>query len=85
MRNAQGYADGGVVGRAPMYGLSGGGLTVNVDAPVSVAKEGGAGGNNTDRKGAEKIGNLVKSVVQQEVTMRLRKELTEGGNLYRRG
>jgi phage-related minor tail protein len=43
MHNAQGYAEGGVVGRAPMYGLSGGGLTVNVDAPVSVTQEGGTG------------------------------------------
>lgn len=84
MHNAKGYADGGVVGRAPMYGLSGGGLTVNVDAPVSVTQEGGAGANNSSRKGAENIGNLVKSVVQQEVTTRLRKELTEGGVLYKR-
>ncbi|MGS7189303.1 phage tail tape measure protein [Enterobacter cloacae subsp. dissolvens] len=84
MHNAQGYADGGVVGRAPMYGLTGGGLTVNVDAPVSVTQEGGTGGNNASRKGAENIGNLVKSVVQQEVTTRLRKELAEGGILYKR-
>lgn len=84
MHNAQGYADGGVVGRAPMYGLSGGGLTVNVDAPVSFTQEGGAGANNSSRKGAESIGNLVKSVVQQEVTTRLRKELAEGGILYKR-
>lgn len=84
MHNAKGYADGGVVGRAPMYGLSGGGLTVNVDAPVSVTQEGGAGANNSSRKGAESIGNLVKSVVQQEVTLRLRKELTEGGVLFKR-
>ena len=84
MHNAQGYADGGVVVRAPMYGLSGGGLTVNVDAPVSVTQEGGTGGNNSSRKGAENIGNLVKSVVQQEVTTRLRKELAEGGILYKR-
>lgn len=84
MHNAQGYADGGVVGRAPMYGLTGGGLTVNVDAPVSVNQEGGTGGNNSSRKGAENIGNLVKSVVQQEVTTRLRKELAEGGILYKR-
>lgn len=84
MHNAQGYAEGGVVGRAPMYGLSGGGVTVNVDAPVSVTQEGSAGANNSSQKGAESIGKLVKSVVQQEVTTRLRKELTEGGVLYKR-
>ena len=84
MHNAQGYADGGVVGRAPMYGLSGGGLTVNVDAPVSFTQEGNSSGNSSGRKSAENIGNLVKSVVQQEVTARLRKELTEGGVLYKK-
>lgn len=84
MHNAQGYAEGGVVGRAPMYGLSGGGLTVNVDAPVSVTQDGGSGPTNSSRKGAEHLGNLVKSVVQQEVTLRLRKELSEGGVLYYR-
>jgi lambda family phage tail tape measure protein len=82
MHNAQGYAEGGVVGRAPMYGLSGGELTVNVDAPVSVTQEGGAGANNSNQKGAKSIGKLIASVVQQEVSMRLRKELTEGGILY---
>lgn len=83
MHNAQGYAEGGVVGRAPMYGLSGGGLTVNVDAPVSVTQGGGTGAINSSRKGAEHIGNLVKLVVQNEVSMRLKKELSAGGVLYK--
>jgi lambda family phage tail tape measure protein len=83
MHNAQGYAEGGVVGRAPMYGLAGGGLTVNVDAPVSVTQEGGAGANNSSQKGAESIGSLVKLVVQNEVSSRLKKELAPGGLFYR--
>ncbi|HHP7423650.1 TPA: phage tail tape measure protein [Enterobacter roggenkampii] len=84
MHNAQGYAEGGVVGRAPMYGLCGGGLTVNVDAPVSVTQEGGTGVNSSSRKWAENIGKTVRSVVQQEVTNRLRIELSEGGVLFKR-
>ncbi|HID9089359.1 hypothetical protein [Enterobacter mori] len=72
MHNAHGYAEGGVVGHAPRYGLSGGGVTMNVDAPVSVTQEGGTGANNSSHKAAESIGNLVKSVVKQEVTNRLR-------------
>jgi lambda family phage tail tape measure protein len=84
MHNAKGYAEGGIVGRAPMYGLSGGGLTVNVDAPVSVTQEGGTGVNSSSRKWAENIGKTVRSVVQQEVTNRLRIELSEGGVLFKR-
>ncbi|WP_259331746.1 hypothetical protein [Enterobacter cloacae] len=82
MHNAHGYADGGVVGRAPMYGLCSRGLTVNVDAPVSVMQSNEVGKNFSNRKGAESIGNLVKNVVQTEITRRLRKEIAPGGNLY---
>ncbi|WP_172411124.1 hypothetical protein [Enterobacter mori] len=57
---------------------------MNVDAPVSVTQEGGTGANNSSRMAAESIGNLVKSVVQQEVTNRLRIELSEGGILFKR-
>ncbi|EPK3183961.1 phage tail tape measure protein [Enterobacter kobei] len=82
MHNAHGYADGGVVGRAPKYGLCSRGLTVNVDAPVSVMQSNEVGKNFSNRKGAESIGNLVKNVVQTEITRRLRKEIAPGGNLY---
>lgn len=83
MHNAQGYADGGVVGRAPMYGLSGEGLTVNVDAPVSITRDGGSNASSSGRKSAEGIANLIKTTVQSEVTARLKKELSDGGLLAR--
>ncbi|ELV2843204.1 hypothetical protein QNZ47_001940 [Enterobacter cloacae] len=58
MHNAQDYAEGGVVGCAQMYGLSCGGLTVNVDASVSMTQDGGSGPDNSSRKGAEHLDNL---------------------------
>ncbi|MBG0637040.1 hypothetical protein I4P06_03320 [Enterobacter asburiae] len=56
--------------------------SVNVDAPVSVMQSNEVGKNFSNRKGAESIGNLVKNVVQTEITRRLRKEIAPGGNLY---
>ncbi|WP_194206808.1 phage tail tape measure protein [Superficieibacter sp. 1612_C1] len=84
MRNAQGYADGGVVGRASRYGLSGGAgaastapvikTTVNVDVNGNASAQTSGTGDALGRALAEEVRNAATSVVQ--------KHLKPGGLIY---
>lgn len=84
MRSAQGYADGGVVGRAPRYGLSGGAgaastapvikTTVNVDVNGNASAQTSGTGDALGRALAEEVRNAATSVVQ--------KHLKPGGLIY---
>lgn len=82
MRGAQGYAEGGVVGRAPMLGLiSGSGnaapvinTTVNVDASGNASAQSSSSGDAMGRAMAAEIQNAATLVVQ--------KHLKPGGMIY---
>ena len=82
MRGAQGYAEGGVVGRPPMLGLmSGSGnaapvinTTVNVDASGNASAQSSSSGDAMGRAMAAEIQNAATLVVQ--------KHLKPGGMIY---
>lgn len=82
MRGAQGYAEGGVVGRPPMLGLmSGSGnaapvinTTVNVDASGNASSQSSNSGDAMGRAMAAEIQNATTLVVQ--------KHLKPGGMIY---
>lgn len=85
MRNAKGYADGGFVGRAPMYGLnsssgSGGGsapvinTVVNVDANGNATAQSSSSGDAMGRALADEMQNAALQVIQ--------KHLKPGGMIY---
>lgn len=83
MRGAQGYADGGYVGRAPMAGMNsgaaaGGGIvvntTVNVDANGGSTAQSGGSGDSVGRALGAEIQNAALQVVQ--------KQLKNGGIIY---
>lgn len=85
MRDAKGYADGGFVGRAPMYGLnsssgSGGGsapvinTVVNVDANGNATAQSSSSGDVMGRALADEMQNAAARVIQ--------KHLKPGGMIY---
>ncbi len=83
MKGAQGYADGGYVGRAPMAGMNsgaagGGGIvvntTVNVDANGGSTMQSGGSGDSVGRALGAEIQNAALQVIQ--------KQLKNGGVIY---
>lgn len=84
MHSARGYADGGIVGRAPMYGLnngSGGGgsapvinTVVNVDANGNATAQTSSSGDAMGRALADEMQNAATRVIQ--------KHLKPGGMIY---
>lgn len=84
MRNAQGYADGGFVGRAPMYGLNNGSgaggsapvinTVVNVDANGNATAQTSSSGDAMGRALADEMQNAATRVIQ--------KHLKPGGMIY---
>ncbi len=81
MHSAQGYADGGYVGNAPMHGLmaTGGGITVDLSGMQIVTQ----GQQDQSQGGAN--GELVSKAVRQEVigivSQRIDKELGQSGRI----
>ncbi|WP_312828571.1 phage tail tape measure protein [Pantoea anthophila] len=83
----RGYASGGLVD-APTErpaalsgnGHAGGNTVIQVDAPVTIVQESGAG--DASATGTSAAASQLKSIVQQTITDRLRKEISPGGILY---
>ncbi|MCD9775871.1 phage tail tape measure protein [Klebsiella variicola subsp. variicola] len=83
MNSAQGYANGGYVGRAPMAGMNSGGAagsgiavntTVNVDANGgSTAQSSGSG---------DSVGRALAAEIQQAALQVVQKQLKNGGIIY---
>lgn len=77
MRGAQGYANGGYVGKAPMAGLKGAtsaagvapviNTTVNVDAGGGTSSKSSSAGNSMGRALAAEIQNAALQVIQKQV------------------
>jgi len=82
MHSAQGYADGGYVGNAPMHGLTAaGGNSIVVHAPVTITQESSNGGDVSAANTANTARQL-QGIVQTEITDRLKREMSPGGLLY---
>lgn len=82
MHSAQGYADGGYVGNAPMHGLTAaGGNSIVVHAPVTITQESSNGGDVRAANTANTARQL-QGIVQTEITDRLKREMSPGGLLY---
>ena len=82
MHSAQGYADGGYVGNAPMHGLTAaGGNSIVVHAPVTITQESSNGGDVSAANTANTARQL-QGIVQTEITDRLKREISPGGLLY---
>ncbi|WP_392586857.1 phage tail tape measure protein [Serratia ureilytica] len=82
MHSAQGYADGGYVGNAPMHGLTAaGGNSIVVHAPVTIKQESSNGGDVSAANTANTARQL-QGIVQTEITDRLKREMSPGGLLY---
>ncbi|EOC0077703.1 phage tail tape measure protein [Cronobacter turicensis] len=84
MRNAQGYADGGYVGKAPMVGLTGNGGAggnININTSVSVTT-----GNQTPQTGGTGSSDAMKRAYQQTIDKSIRegilKETRPGGIIW---
>lgn len=83
----RGYASGGLVD-APAErpttlsgnGRAGGNTIIQVDAPVTIMQESGAG--DASATGTSAAASQLKSIVQQTITDRLKKEISPGGILY---
>jgi len=85
MRNAQGYADGGYVGTAPMYGLASGNSSssgVSVYAPVTIEQQSSSG--DVSATNTANTASQLQGIIQTTISDRLRKEMSPGGLLYSR-
>ncbi|AUO64112.1 phage tail tape measure protein [Citrobacter freundii complex sp. CFNIH2] len=84
MRNAQGYADGGFVGRAPMYGLNSGsgagGSAPVINTIVNVEANGNASAQTSSSGDA--MGRALADEMQNAATMVVQKHLKPGGMIY---
>lgn len=83
----RGYASGGLVdtpterpAALPASGRTGGNTIIQVDAPVTIMQESGAG--DASATGTSAAASQLKSIVQQTITDRLKKEISPGGILY---
>lgn len=83
----RGYASGGLVdtpterpAALPGSGRAGGNTIIQVDAPVTIMQESGAG--DASATGTSAAASQLKSIVQQTITDRLKKEISPGGILY---
>lgn len=83
----RGYASGGLVdapterpASASGSGGAGGNTIIQVDAPVTIMQESGAG--ESSATGTSAAASQLKSIVQQTITDRLKKEISPGGILY---
>ncbi|MDY0994551.1 phage tail tape measure protein [Pantoea agglomerans] len=83
----RGYASGGLVdtpterpAALPGSGRTGGNTIIQVDAPVTIMQESGAG--DASATGTSAAASQLKSIVQQTITDRLKKEISPGGILY---
>lgn len=82
MHSAQGYADGGYVGNAPMHGLTAaGGNSIVIHAPVTITQDSSNGGDVSAANTANTARQL-QGIVQTEITERLKREMSPGGLLY---
>lgn len=84
MRNAQGYADGGFVGRAPMYGLNnnaGVGNTAPVINTIVNVEANGNASAQTNSSG-DAMGRALAEEMQNAATMVVQKHLKPGGMIY---
>lgn len=76
-------ADGSLGVRAlGVVGGNGGGMNININAPVSIVQDGSAG--EISNANTASTARQLEGIVQQTLTDRLRKEISPGGILYRR-
>ncbi|WP_320725977.1 phage tail tape measure protein [Enterobacter ludwigii] len=84
MRNAQGYADGGFVGRAPMYGLNNnsgaGGSAPVINTVVNVEANGNATAQTSSSGDA--MGRALADEMQNAATRVIQRHLKPGGMIY---
>ncbi|WP_140921003.1 phage tail tape measure protein [Limnobaculum xujianqingii] len=85
MRNAQGYAEGGIVGNAPMYGLSASGMkggsgSINVQANVQVITQGGK--DNSESSNNADVAEAFNKTINQTIKDGVAKELRQGGMIW---
>ncbi|WP_312926031.1 phage tail tape measure protein [Atlantibacter hermannii] len=84
MRAAQGYADGGYVGRAPMHGLAAGaggaGIAPVIQTTVHVEAGGNASAQTTSS--GDVMGRALAEELQNAATLVVQKHLKNGGLIY---
>lgn len=84
MRAAQGYADGGYVGRAPMHGLAAGaggaGIAPLIQTTVHVEASGNASAQTTSS--GDVMGRALAEELQNAATLVVQKHLKNGGLIY---
>lgn len=85
MRSAQGYADGGFVGRAPMYGLNSSSGAGGGSAPVisTVVKVEANGNTSSQTSGSgDAMGRALANEMQNAALQVIQKQLKPGGIIY---
>lgn len=85
MRNAQGYADGGFVGRAPMYGLSsnaGAGNTPQINVDIYIDNKGNSTSQTSASSNAAAVDKALGDRIKYEVSEGIRRALKNGGQIY---
>lgn len=80
MRGAQGYADGGFVGKAPMYGLQGGGGNTSITASVVVQDTSQQNGQKTDNSGA--VAKAYQQTIDRSIKEGIAREIRPGGLIW---
>ncbi|BBQ83452.1 hypothetical protein WP3W18E02_19810 [Klebsiella sp. WP3-W18-ESBL-02] len=84
MRSAQGYANGGYVGSAPMTGLKGGsgaaGFAPVFSTTVNIDSDGGASSKSSD--GGDAMGRALAAELQNAALQVVQKQVKNGGIIY---
>ncbi|EIY5055175.1 phage tail tape measure protein [Klebsiella variicola] len=83
MNSAQGYANGGYVGRAPMAGMNGGaaaGSGIAVNTTVNVDANGGSTAQSSGS--GDSVGRALAAEIQQAALQVVQKQLKNGGIIY---
>lgn len=82
MRNAQGYADGGYVGKAPMAGLSGGGAGGGIVVNTTVNVDSSGNAKSKSDGASDAFGRQLSQEMESAATGVVRKALRNGGLIY---
>ncbi|MEN3754365.1 hypothetical protein ABC733_22205 [Mangrovibacter sp. SLW1] len=84
MRSAQGYANGGYVGKTDTSHLSSASSSgVSVYAPVTI-EQSSSGASDVSSSGTMNTARQLQAIIQSTITDRLRKEMSPGGVLYKK-
>nr|WP_255309184.1 phage tail tape measure protein [Leminorella grimontii] len=85
MRGAQGYADGGFVGKAPMYGLNsnaGAGNTPQINVDIYIDNKGNSTSQTSASSNAAAVDKALGDRIKYEVSEGIRRALKNGGQIY---